>query len=157
MPSPSLPPRSSCDHPFDKQIGRQLVHLTLTIVATMYSLAVVHGTLRNPQYHCISYLLLHNTLPQNLGVENNKPLLSHSFCGLGICTWLGWDHQLGPLTSCSRGVGLAAVLLRFDLGKDLLPKSLTGLLAGFSSCGLAAGCRLVLPCGLLLRAAHSTG
>ena len=35
---------------------------------------------RLTHYDCISYLLLCYKLPCNLGVSNNKYLLSHSFC-----------------------------------------------------------------------------
>ena len=52
--------------------------------------------------------------------------------------------QLGPLTSCSQGAGQGAVRVRLDLGKDLLPISFIGLLAGFSTFG-AVGLRASVP------------
>lgn len=47
---------------------------------------------------CISYLLLHNKLPQNLAALNNKRLLPHDFFGLMIKVWLGWVSLTWPLT-----------------------------------------------------------
>lgn len=62
-PSPSSIPQSSYHHLCYKWIGRQLVHLTLRIIATTYGLAVVRGPLLNPPFHGIGYLLPHNELP----------------------------------------------------------------------------------------------
>lgn len=53
-------------------------------------------------------------------------LLSHSFCGSGIQTWLTWIFYLYVSHKIR-------VLLRLDSGIDLLPSLLQQLLAGFSS------------------------
>lgn len=71
------------------------------------------------QTSCISYLLIHDTLPQSSVAEKSKLLLSHSACRSGIqgqpCWWLWLRVSL----SCWQ--------------EDLLPSSPMWLFTGFSS------------------------
>ena len=64
---------------------------------------------------CDSCVLLHNKLPQNLTAKNNKHLLSHSFCGLGIWEWSSWV----VLAQGSHKINL----LRGQLGQQLSQSS----------------------------------
>ena len=53
-----------------------------------------------------TYLLLHNKLPKNVVAKNNRHLLAHSFCGLGIRKWFGWVVFMRLQSGCWLGLSL---------------------------------------------------
>lgn len=67
---------------------------------------------------CISYLLLHNKSPQNVGAESHKHVLSQSSCGLEIQEHLGHVVPLRGLSQVNRlGVSRGCAISRAGLGR----------------------------------------
>lgn len=88
--------------------------------------------------HCIGYLLLHNKSPTNQWLRTKKKyiyiLLSHNYCGSGICEQFRWVVLAQDVSWCCReDIGQRFRKLRAQLGpKDPLSISLTWSLSSLS-------------------------